>query len=386
MNEEDLLKIAQAVYTDITGNLFSGLQKHILVSSIANKTYEEMANVKDCFYSERTCRDNGSQLWQIYSEALGQKVTKNNLIEALNLLTEKYDFDSKENKKENISASLPEPPFITGTPITNPSKFYGREKEIKRLFEILKGRTLQNAIIIGPKRSGKTSLLYYLSKINTSSKAHLRPGQKSNWLTNPHTYKWIYINFQDARMSKKERILEKILKSLNLDVPESCNLDRFMDLIEGNITHPTIILLDEVATALQRYSDLDSSFWECFRFLVSAPETEGKLAFVLSARECPKLMARKSGISSAFFNIFGQTIELGSLTEDEAKELINDSPIPFMDEDISWIIENSKCWPLFIQILCRTRLFYLQEDLGGDNWKDEGLKQISYYSELNNPQ
>jgi hypothetical protein len=382
MNEDDLLIVAHTIYINIRKSPLSTIQKHILVSSIANKTYEEMANVKECFYSERTCRDNGSQLWQVYTEALGKKVTKNNFVESLNLLTQIYDINL-EGKEENIPISLSEPSFITGTPITNPNKFYGREKEIKRLFDILQGRTLQNAAIIGPKRSGKTSLLHYLSKINTLPKTYLRPNQKSNWLTKPHTYKWIYIDFQDSRMSSQERVLGKILQSMNLTVPDPCDLLQFMDKIDGNITNPTVILMDEVGVALQRCPELNNSFWECLRSLVTSPQTEGNLAFVLSTRESPQLLAMKSGISSPFFNIFGYTAELGPLTKQEGEELINDSPISFADADITWILKESKCWPLFIQILCRIRLLSLQEDSTLNNWKDEGIKQISYYLELN---
>lgn len=382
MNEDELLTVARTIYMNIRKSSLSSIQKHVLVSVIANKTYEEMANIKECFYSERTCRDNGSHLWQVYSEALGKKVTKNNFIESLNLLAKIYDIT--KSKYENVSISLPEPPFITGTPITNPNKFYGREKEIKRLFEILKGRTLQNAAIIGSKRSGKTSLMHYLSKINTSSQAHLRPNQKSNWLSKPHTYKWIYIDFQDSRMSNKERVLGKILQSINLTIPDPCNLDQFMDKIDGNITSPTVILMDEVGVALQRCPELNDSFWECLRSLVSSPQTDGNLAYILSTRESPQLLAQKSGISSPFFNIFGYVAELGPLTQGEAEELINDSPIAFADDDISWILNESKRWPLLIQILCRIRLLSLQENIDDNNWKNEGLKQISYYLELNN--
>lgn len=382
MNEDDLLMIGSAIYMNIRKNPISIIQKHVLANSIANKTYEEMANIKECFYSERTCRDQGSQLWQVYSEALGKRVTKNNIVEALNLLAQIYDIDFR-GKEKNILSSFPESPFTTGTPITNPINFYGREKEIKRLFEILKGKTLQNAAIIGSKRSGKTSLLHYLSKINTSPKTQLRKNQKSDWLIKPHIYKWIYIDFQDSRMSSKERVLGKILQSINLNIPDPCNLDHFLDIVDGNITTPTVILMDEVGVALERCPELDNSFWESLRSLVSSPQTEGNLAFVLSTCESPQLLAKNAGISSPFFNIFGYTTELGSLTQNEAVELINNSPIPFAEDDISWILNESKCWPLLVQILCRIRLLSLQECSIGNNWKNEGLKQISYYLELN---
>ncbi len=78
-----------------------------------------------------------------------------------------------------------ESPFIGGPPITNPRQFFGREKELRRLFGLIKRLPLQNAAIIGPRRAGKTSLLYYLMKICTTPESELRPGQKNDWLPNP---------------------------------------------------------------------------------------------------------------------------------------------------------------------------------------------------------
>ncbi|MGB3612748.1 MAG: hypothetical protein WBA10_03070, partial [Elainellaceae cyanobacterium] len=55
-----------------------------------------------------------------------------------------------------------ESPFVTGTPISHPSRFFGRRRVVKRLFNLLKTHPLQNGAIIGQRRSGKTSLLNYL--------------------------------------------------------------------------------------------------------------------------------------------------------------------------------------------------------------------------------
>ncbi|MGB7247705.1 MAG: CHAT domain-containing protein, partial [Phormidesmis sp.] len=72
-------------------------------------------------------------------------------------------------------------PFITGTPIVHPRYFFGRQRVLKRLFNLLKTHPLQNAAIIGMRRSGKTSLLNYLRTITTTPSDQLRPGQRSDW-------------------------------------------------------------------------------------------------------------------------------------------------------------------------------------------------------------
>ncbi|NIR92457.1 MAG: ATP-binding protein, partial [Gammaproteobacteria bacterium] len=80
---------------------------------------------------------------------------------------------------------------------------------------------------------------------------------------------------------------------------------------------PTVILLDEIGVALQRYPELDDAFWESLRSLATN-QVGGHLAFVLAGSESPDELARHSGFGSPFFNIFGYTAELGPLSEPEA--------------------------------------------------------------------
>ncbi|WP_292801596.1 hypothetical protein [Nostoc sp. NMS7] len=65
------------------------------------------------------------------------------------------------------------------------------------------------------------------------------------------------------------------------------------------------------------------------------------------------------------------------MTEIEARELIASSLIAFTDEDVEWILTQSCCWLLLLHILCRERLFNLEEGENDDNWYEEGLRQIA---------
>jgi hypothetical protein len=272
-------------------------------------------------------------------------------------------------------------PFITGAPITHPRYFFGREKELKRLFGFLKRHPLQNTAIIGKKRSGKTSLLHYLKNITTTPAEQLRPGQKSDWLPHPETYKWVFVDLQDSRMQSREGMLKHILESLNINLPTPCDLDHFMDAVSENLSSPTVILLDEIGVGLERCPELDDTFWNSLRSLATN-HTRGNLAFVLSSPESPSNLARSTGHDSPFFNIFAYSANIGALTEAEARELIASSPIPFAEEDIEWILTQSQCHPLLLQILCRERLFLLEERETDDGWREEGLQQIEPFTKL----
>ncbi|MEB3179532.1 MAG: ATP-binding protein [Nostocaceae cyanobacterium] len=306
-------------------------------------------------------------------------------------ICEKLELDwqeiaAKDEFVETVpETSLDDSPFITGPPITHPREFFGREKELKRLFNLLKKRPLQNAAIIAKRRLGKTSLLHYLKTITTTPAQQLRPQQKHDWLPNPENYKWIFVDFQDVRMQSQEGLLAYILESLSLKSkiqnPKFLDLDNFMEIVSDNLHKPTVILLDEIGVGLQRCPQLDDGFWESLRSLATN-QTRGNLAFILATHEQPIELAKSTGHSSPFFNIFGYTAYLGAFTETEARELIGNSPIPFPDNDIEWILQTSQCFPLLVQILCRERLFSLEEEETGDEWTEEGLRQIEPFAHL----
>lgn len=272
-------------------------------------------------------------------------------------------------------------PFIAGPPITHPRYFFGRKKELKRLFDLLKRHPMQNAAILGQKRSGKTSLLHYLKNITTTPTVQLRSEQKSDWLPNSSNYKWIYLDFQDPRMGNQQRLLQYILTGLGIRVPTPFDLDSFMDAVSHHLRSPTVILMDEIGAGLRRSLELDDRLWDCLRSLATN-YTNGNLAFILASPESPLEIAHKTGHSSPFFNIFSYTTTLGALTPAEARELIASSPLLFPQDDVEWILAQSHCFPLLVQILCRERLFSLEDGETGDDWRQEALQQIQSFAHL----
>lgn len=270
--------------------------------------------------------------------------------------------------------------FVVGPPILHPRAFFGRETIVKRIFGLLKRLPLQNAVIIGPRRSGKTSLLHYLRAITRVPAGQLRPGQRNDWLEQPERYQWVMLDFQDARLGRKEGLLRALLGGMGLPVPEPCTLDRAMDMISGGLRRPTVVLLDEVGKALQSYRDLDDDVWESLRAL--GPQVGGNLGFVLATHATPVALAHDSGHSSPFFNIFGYTTNLGPLSDAEARQLIASAPLPFPEEDVAWIIAQSGRWPILLQALCRERLASLDEGENGEEWREAALEQLAPFRGL----
>ncbi|MEM9162777.1 MAG: AAA family ATPase [Cyanobacteria bacterium P01_F01_bin.4] len=272
-------------------------------------------------------------------------------------------------------------PFNVGIPVPHPACFFGRTREISRCFSLLKRHPLQNIAIIGPRRSGKTSLLKHLASLTTVPLDQLRPHQKSDWLPYPEHYRWIFIDFQDARFATREGILHYLTKALGIEVTAPCDLASFMELVSDHLKHPTIILLDEIGVGLKRCSELDDTFWESLRSLATN-QTGGNLAFILASHEAPMQLASHTGHSSPFFNIFGYTTTLGPLSHNEAGELIARSPIPFSADETEWILTHSGGWPFLLQILCSNRLMALENQERDNVWQTEGLDQIADFQYL----
>jgi hypothetical protein len=271
-------------------------------------------------------------------------------------------------------------PFVIGPPITHPRQFFGRGHELKRIFGLWNHFPLQNVALIGAQRSGKTSLLRYVQAITGSDPAQLRPGQRSDWLAQPERYKWVFVDFQDARMASRERLLRHLLSGLDLPVPDVCDLNSFIDLVSEHLQTPAIILMDEIGAGLAA-PELDQEFWWSLRSLGSN-FTGGRLAFLLTAHKPPHVLAQDYDKPSPFFNIFGHTLKLGPLSEAEARELVASSPRPFAPAEVDWILVHSGRWPALLQILCHTRLTALEEGQAGHAWQEEGLHRMAPFEYL----
>ncbi|HEU5015719.1 MAG TPA: hypothetical protein VFT66_24560 [Roseiflexaceae bacterium] len=270
-------------------------------------------------------------------------------------------------------------PFVVGPPITHCRQFFGRELELKRIFNGIGRFPLPHVAVIGPQRSGKTSLLHYLKNICSTPPSQLRPDQRHDWLRQPERYTWVFIDFQDVRMSSQEYLLRFMLSALKLPAPEPCTLISFMDTVSSKLLTPTIMLMDEIGAALAS-DELDMRFWWSMRSLGTSL-TNGNLGFIVASHQPPAEQAEAYNKPSPFFNIF-QRLDLGPLTEPAARALIASSPVPFAPADVEWIVAYSGGWPALVQILSQARLHALENGEIGSAWKDAGLRQTARYHYL----
>lgn len=68
-------------------------------------------------------------------------------------------------------------PYTIGHPVQNPADFYGRHRQISRLYEIIGNPQAQSVTVLGLNRTGKTSFLRYVAQ-PTVMVRHLRHPEK----------------------------------------------------------------------------------------------------------------------------------------------------------------------------------------------------------------
>jgi len=247
---------------------------------------------------------------------------------------------------------------IPGIPIYHSSQFFGRVEALKRIRHAWQNPSvLQHLAIIGERRSGKTSLLKYLQYISQTPATERRPDQPQGWDSwLPHDFQFVFVDFHLAALCQVERLLENILKQLNFEVPDPCDLINFSTILDTQLDKPTVILMDEIESALESPS-LDAQFWHNLRYYAG----NGKLGFVVTAHKPLDTLVKDYGKESPFFYLFS-SLFLGPLTENEAQKLINSFSFPLTAKDIDWILQESGCHPALLQLFCDELLFFSEEN------------------------
>ena len=254
----------------------------------------------------------------------------------------------------------------------SPAQFVGRAKEIKQILAWWSKPPMQDGIVIGPRRSGKTSLLRYLEHSLKHGHALLPAGI---------AYRVVNIDFSLSRLCQLQALLRHVLHGLQLDAPATCDLETFMDIVNScNCWQvPTVFIMDEVDLGL-RSPELTTAFWNNLRYLVNNV-TEGNLAFLLFCKDNPAEVAKQEGKTSHFFNIL-KTVPLRALTEAEARTLIATTHAPMSHDDVAWTLTHSQCWPVTVLTVCQERLMALEAGETSESWREAALAQLASYRHL----
>ncbi|BAZ51581.1 hypothetical protein NIES4103_42380 [Nostoc sp. NIES-4103] len=178
-NVEELVEFALQLVTTETGFLLSYIHKVILRESLleSKKTYAKLAEENK--YSESYIKFTvAPRLWNLLSQALGEKVNKTNLRSLLEQRLEKLAFEDNPETTETtamLTASIPRKRYVLESPegsVPIGSCLYIERPTIEQICyqEILQPHTFIR--IQAPRKMGKTSLIARILDYGSSQNYH----------------------------------------------------------------------------------------------------------------------------------------------------------------------------------------------------------------------
>jgi AAA+ ATPase superfamily predicted ATPase len=181
-------------------------------------------------------------------------------------------------------------------------EFFGRKKEIKRIFTLISDVAEPHSIsIVGERRSGKSSLFHFLKNEATRKK----------FLKDFDDYIFVCLELSDFLDYDTEKFCEILLRELSSaaseEIPSSgINIyDKFEKFIEilSSKGKKIIIMFDEFDSVLE-VPVFNSDLLDYFRSLSNGYPLSFITFSRVSIRELENRLREENGTISPFFNIF----------------------------------------------------------------------------------
>jgi DNA-binding winged helix-turn-helix (wHTH) protein len=212
-----------------------------------------------------------------------------------------------------------ENPFFHRGPIRDPEYFYNRERETKRILQMLGKR--QSVSITGPRKIGKTSLLFHLSRPEVMQRYGLDPSQ----------YLFVYVNCESLGYVNRDVLYTLLLGEIaeqaaqqghRISVPERAVSHLEFERTIGKALDPgfKLILLFDEFELLSRNEHLGPAFFSGLRALY----TRFDIAYLTISRRPLVTLFDTVQDYSHFFNIF-VPLRLGLFDSAASARLIKNS-------------------------------------------------------------
>jgi serine/threonine protein kinase len=259
-------------------------------------------------------------------------------------------------------------PYLNRVMLRNPDDFFGRDREVKRIYSRLDAPHPQSISVVGERRIGKSSLLNYI---------YQRKNRK-RFMQNHERSIFIFMDFQrsaDLTIPKFIDILFTMFKYEEAKeiggIDGEKSLDHLKDVVQelSDQGKRIIVLMDEFE-AITKNENFDMQFFSFLRFLAN----NFMVAYVTSSyMELQQMCHNKDIADSPFFNIFSN-LPLRPFSRDEAVELVT---VPSEREGIplagyaSEILDLSGYFPLYVQVACSYLFEFFVENAGAEpDWEE----------------
>ena len=282
------------------------------------------------------------------------------VLETSHLSSEESASISVSEFSDDLSRSSKRNPYLNRIMIKNPNDFFGRVREIRKIYSRLDAPHPQSISIVGDRRIGKSSLLNYI---------YHRKNRK-RYMQNYENSIFVYLDFQKAVDFDPPKFIDFLFCVFSYETDDSMdysrlgrNLDQLKDVIEDihNQGKRVVVLMDEfeVITRNEKFTE------DFFSFLRSLANSY-RVAYVTSSYEELQLMCHNQDISdSPFFNIFSN-LPLRPFSREDALALIT---IPSKTEGVllepyaDKIIELAGLFPFYLQAACSCVFEFLVDNI-----------------------
>jgi hypothetical protein len=230
-------------------------------------------------------------------------------------------------------------PFFHRGPIHDPTYFFGRSGEIRFITELL--RAGQSLSLCGPRRIGKSSLLFHL--------AH--PAVSKGHELGPESARWVYLDGGMLDGLEVEWFYGAVERALGYNV-DAAPYARFVENLRSLAASQQrlILILDEFEL-IAANPGFGPTLFNHLRGLAA----QFPLQFVTISRDplWQLTFAHRETLSSPFFNIFAP-LQLGLFSKAEAVDLLvtlsAGAGRPFSEEVVEFILKLVGPHPLFLQV------------------------------------
>lgn len=209
--------------------------------------------------------------------------------------------------------------------------------------------------IVGPRHSGKSSLLQYLGEPEVQKLYHHYGDLQDRIFILTDWREYLQETREDFFYAVCDQIIMQSRSVLKLQASEMQGGARFKRLLEDirDAGYRPVLLMDAF-DRVTRNPHFDPDF---FSFLRSLAGIYDLISYVTaSIKPLYEVCHSDEVASSPFFNIF-HTCLLGPLTSEEARELIilpaQRAGMAFTAEEVAWLLARAGRHPFFVQVACR---------------------------------
>lgn len=341
------------------------VQKMVFRYAWEGKTYLEMA--REIKYDHGHIKDVGSQLWRSLSQALDEKVTKNNLHAVLKRATQ-------QQSDADISPRLNLQPLrnrINWGEAIDVSRFYGRTTELETLSQWIVGDRTRLITLLGMGGIGKTTLAVKVAENNQDA--------------------FEYIFWRSLRNAPPiQNILLDLIKFLSnqqeINLPDTDEAQLAL-LIKYLSSSRCLLILDNVETILVsgvnagNYREGYESYGQLFRYIA---QVSHQSCLLLTSRENLKGLTLQEGE-----NLPIRSLQVTGLSQLDIHEIFTDKGFSASPEHEQLLTAVYRGNPLALKIVANTtqelfagnvlQLLDCKTSVFGDIWEllDQQCQRLS---------